>query len=252
MPIKTAYISKLGRDYKISDHFTLGEFACKDGSDLVKYSTGLLAKLENLRGEHFTITLNSAYRTAAYNKKIGGASNSQHIYGTAADITMKHNGKPLDARYVCCHCQSMGFPGVAYISSTAVHLDDRASGTYRGDERKGYRGNVGGDFYKYFGLTKAEVDAYFAQFEPKEEPVVEPEKEKEDEEMTQDQFNAMMNNWISAKAAAEPGEWSAEARKWAEENGIIIGTGAGYSYESYCTREQMVMFLYRLAEMLKK
>lgn len=252
MPIRTAYISKLGRSYKISDHFTLGEYACKDGSDLVKYSTVLLAKLEDLRGEHFTIALNSAYRTAAYNKKIGGASNSQHIYGTAVDIALKHNGKPLDARYVCCRCQSMGFPGVAYISSTAVHLDDRASGTYRGDERKGYRGNVGGDFYKYFNLAKAEVDAYFAQFEPKKEPVVEPEKEKEEEEMTQDQFNAMMNNWISAKAAAEPSEWSAEARKWAEENGIIVGTGAGYSYESYCTREQMVMFLYRLAETLKK
>ena len=244
MSVITAYLSKLGRDYKISPHFSLGEFASKDGADKVLYSTELLALLEILRGEAFTVQLNSAYRSASHNRAVGGASNSQHIYGRGADIQLKYKGEPLDARYVCCRCQSLGFPGVAYISSTSVHVDARPSGTYRGDERKDYRGNVGGDFYAYFDLTKAEVDAYFAQFEP--------EEIEEEETMTQNEFDQMMNNWIARQAAKEPSAWSAEARKWAEENGIIVGTGAGFSYESHCTREQMVQFLYRLFQLMSK
>lgn len=245
MAIKTAYVSKLGRDYKISPHFTAGEWQSKDGADKVLYSTELLALLEMLRGEVFTVQLNSAYRTAAHNRAVGGASSSQHIYGTAADIQLKYKGEPLDARYVCCRCQSLGFAGVAYISSTSVHVDARTNGTYRGDERKNYRDNVNNDFYTYFGLTKAEVDAYFAQFEPKEEPI------EEEDEMTQEKFNQMMNVWLAEKAEKEPSAWSAEARKWAEENSIIVGTGAGFSYESHCTREQMVAFLHRLFLLLK-
>ena len=64
--------------------------------------------------------------------------------------------------------------------------------------------------------------------------------------MTQEKFNQMMNVWLAEQAAKEPAEWSAEARKWAEENGIIKGTGAGMSYLASCTREQMVEFLYRM------
>lgn len=49
MSVKTAYISKLGKDYQISTHFKLSEMRCKDGSDKVLYSTELLNKLEELR-----------------------------------------------------------------------------------------------------------------------------------------------------------------------------------------------------------
>lgn len=237
MAIETGYLSKLGRNYKVSDHFTLGEIASKDGADKVLYSTELLAKLEEARAYGgFTISVNSGYRSPAHNKKVGGATNSNHTKGMAADVVFRKDGKIVDAKLICCLCQTLDFNGVAYISANAVHLDvsDR---TYRGDERKGYGNNVGGDFYKYFGISKAEVDALKVK---KEEP-----KEEEDE-MTQEQFNQMMNVWISQQAEKEPSGWSAEAREWAEENNIIAGTGAGYSYLSYCTREQMVQFLYNL------
>lgn len=153
-------IKKLGRDFKVSEHFTLGEFASKDGADKVLYSEELLAKLEELRAYGgFTIAVNSGYRTASYNRKIGGASLSQHIEGAAADITVKKDGAAVDARLICCLCQTLGFKGVAYISPRSLHVDMRKSGTYRGDERSGYSGNVGGDFYKYFNITKAQVEA---------------------------------------------------------------------------------------------
>ena len=104
------------------------------------------------------------------------------------------------------------------------------------DERKGYSGNVGGDFYRYFNIPKSEIEAM--KYEKQEE-----------EKVTQQQFDEMMNNWIARQAAKEPSAWSEKDREWAEENGIIKGTGAGFSYLSYCTREQMVAFLHRVYDM---
>lgn len=232
-----AYISKVGRDHWISPHFSIGEMACKDGSDEVLYSTELMSMLEKLRAYGgFTVHINSGYRSPSYNRKIGGASKSQHTLGTAADIVVKKNEKTVSAKKICCLCQDLGFKGVAYISESAVHVDMRSSGLYRGDERKGYSGNVGGDFYRYFNIQKSEIEAM--KYEKQEE-----------EKVTQQQFDEMMNVWIAKQAAKEPEEWSKDDREWAESNGIIKGTGAGFSYRAYCTREQMVAFLHRVYDM---
>lgn len=158
--IKKVSVKKVGRDYLISPHFKLGEFACKNGADEVRYITELFDKLEELRAYGgFTVSINSGYRTAAYNKKIGGASNSQHIKGTAADIVVRKDGEVVNAKLICCLCQSLGFKGIGYISANAVHVDMRTSGSYRGDERKGYGGNIGGDFYRYFNVSEDRIKA---------------------------------------------------------------------------------------------
>jgi len=74
-----------------------------------------------------------------------------------------------------------------------------------------------------------------------------------EEIVTQDQFNSMMNVYLTQLAAKEPSEWSAEARAWAEENSLIAGDGSGKKqYKAFCTREQMVTFLKNLADLLKK
>lgn len=180
MAIKTAYISKLGRNYKVSPHFSLEEIASKDGADKVLYSEELLAKLEELRAipggdaTETKILTNSFYRSPAHNKRVGGATNSNHTKGLAADIKMTKGGDFIPAKLLCCLCQDLGFRGVAYINENSVHLD-MSDRTYRGDERKGYSNNVGGDFYKYFGISKAQVDALKVK---KEDP-----KESEEEEM---------------------------------------------------------------------
>ena len=166
MAIKEAYVSQLGRDYKISEHFTLGEFQCKDGSDRVLYSEELLEKEEELRAllggdaEDVKVLFTSAYRTASHNASpnVRGAKNSQHLYGTAVDMKVKKNGQYIDAQLLCCLCQDLKFKGIGYISSTALHVDMRTSGSYRGDERKGYRNNVN-NFYSYFNISKAQVNA---------------------------------------------------------------------------------------------
>ena len=239
MAVKTAYVSKVGRDHEVSPHFTLGEIASKDGADKVLYSEELLAKLEEARAYGgFTVSVNSFYRSAAHNKRVGGASNSSHTRGLAADVVFKKDGRTVNAELICCLCQSLGFDGVAYISPSAVHLD-MAGRTYRGYEPDGFGNNVGGDFYSFFGVTKAQVEALKVK---KEEP------KEEEEEMTQEQFNQMMNVWISQQAAKDPGDWSKEARAWAEANGIMTGTGAGNSYGAPATREQVIVFMHRFAK----
>lgn len=237
MPTKTAQISDLGRNFKISEHFTLGEFASKDGTDKVLYSTELLAKLEELRAYGgFIITINSGYRSIAHNRAVGGASNSQHTKGTAADIIVKKDGKVVDAKIICCLCQSLGFSGIGYISSRSVHVDARSSGSYRGDERKGYSNNVK-DFYSYFGIKKTEIEALKVK------------KESEEDDMTKEEVKKIvyevLAEYMGKKALEEPANWSKEARDWAKKSSIISGTGVGDEWKSPVDREQLVTVIYR-------
>lgn len=72
----------------------------------------------------------------------------------------------------------------------------------------------------------------------------------EEDAMTQEQFNARMDAWLQSRAAAEPSAFSEEARAWAEGLGLIRGSADGkMQYKSFCTREQMLVFLYRLWKM---
>lgn len=75
---------------KLSANFKVNEFACQDGSDTIFISPELVTVLQKIR-THFgkAVTINSAFRTTTHNKKVGGATYSQHLYGTAADIVVK-------------------------------------------------------------------------------------------------------------------------------------------------------------------
>ena len=74
--------------------------------------------------------------------------------------------------------------------------------------------------------------------------------EEDEEELTQEQFNIMMKNYQDSLVSQDPSDWSEEARIWAEENGIIVGDQFGNKqYKAPVTREQMVVFLKRLADM---
>ena len=71
--------------------------------------------------------------------------------------------------------------------------------------------------------------------------------EHEEEPMTQEQFDRMMDAYLAKRARWSPSDWSAQARKWAEESGIVAGDGEGNQrYQSFTTREETVQMLYRL------
>ena len=82
----------------------------------------LLTKLEQLRyrlgGK--AILINSGYRSPAHNKRVGGASQSQHLYGKAVDIVVR-GGKPS----VVYREADKLFNGVGKYN-TFTHVDTRS------------------------------------------------------------------------------------------------------------------------------
>ena len=76
---------------------------------------------------------------------------------------------------------------------------------------------------------------------------------EEEEEMSYEQFEKYMDRYNTEKAKKSPSSVSAEARAWAEKNGIIQGDANGnHQYKSFCTREHVVLFLYRFAKLIGK
>lgn len=108
---------------KLSKNFTVKEFACSDGTDTVFISLTLVNLLQKIR-DHFgkAVIINSAYRTEAHNKSIGGATYSQHKYGLAADIHINGVTPKEIASYVETLMPSSGGIG---IYKSFVHVDVR-------------------------------------------------------------------------------------------------------------------------------
>lgn len=70
-----------------------------------------------------------------------------------------------------------------------------------------------------------------------------------EEEMTQQEFNERIEAYFRSLAQREPAPWSAEARAWAEQTGLIAGDETGNKqYKSFLTREQLVVLLRRFAQ----
>jgi hypothetical protein len=92
-------------DTRLSPHFTLRQFLCKQEADYPKYVVireSLLVLLERLlqdvraRGYDVeTFGVISGYRTPWYNRKIGNVPYSRHVYGDAMDIFIDANGDGL-------------------------------------------------------------------------------------------------------------------------------------------------------------
>ena len=108
---------------KLSKNFTVKEFACSDGTDTVFISLALVNLLQKMRN-HFgkAVIINSAYRTEAHNKSIGGATYSQHKYGLAADMHINGVTPKEIAAYVETLMPSSGGIG---IYQSFVHVDVR-------------------------------------------------------------------------------------------------------------------------------
>ena len=119
------YSLKKDGSKKLSANFKVSEFACKDGSDSIIIDLELVSVLQKIR-DHFgkAVTINSAYRNAAYNKQIGGASKSQHVCGTAADIGVSGVSPEKVAQYAEYLMPNKGGIGL-YPSFT--HVDVRAN-----------------------------------------------------------------------------------------------------------------------------
>lgn len=66
--------------------------------------------------------INSGYRCPEHNEEVGGVSNSQHVEGTAADIT--YDG--IDVDYLAAIAEECGADGIGrYYDQDFVHVDVR-------------------------------------------------------------------------------------------------------------------------------
>jgi len=113
---------------RLSTHFQRAEFACKCGCGFDTVDIQTLEILEAVR-QHFgkPVTITSGCRCPNHNRRVGGASNSQHVFGRAADIQVRgvhpHQVHAwLDANH----------PGVSLGRySTFTHIDTRSNGPGR-------------------------------------------------------------------------------------------------------------------------
>ncbi|MCR4963273.1 MAG: DUF882 domain-containing protein [Firmicutes bacterium] len=138
MSVKTYSRVKDG-ELRLSRDFQVKEFACKDGTDKVLIDTDLAAGLQKIREYfHKPVIINSAYRTAAHNKRVGGSANSQHLLGKAADIRIEGVSPLLVAQYA----EYTGMGGIG-LYGTFTHVDTRA-GKARWDQRSGGQKAVSG------------------------------------------------------------------------------------------------------------
>jgi len=228
MSVKTYSLAKDG-DKQLTENFKVREFRCKDGSDKILIDDNLPKLLQTIRDAFGKpITINSAYRTPAYNKKVGGASSSQHVQGKAADIVVQDVPPFAVAAWMEQYIRSAGKYACGYYPiSLFNHVDVRSTATLFKEYKKSKTSGVSG-----FG------------FGTKYEPYLAKEKEQE-EEMTQEELEVMLEKYFDKIAKQEPGDWSADARSWAEENGIVTGDEGGKRYKSHITREEAVTMLYR-------
>ena len=110
---------------QLAKNFKVREFSCRDGSDVIFVSMELVEVLQKIR-DHFgkPVNINSAYRTVTYNNKVDGAVQSQHLYGAAADISIKGVSPREVADYAETLLPRSGGIG---LYGTFTHVDVRAA-----------------------------------------------------------------------------------------------------------------------------
>lgn len=142
----------------------------------------------------------------------------QHIYENAVDLCAKlcrdYGLDPLEPGVVLCHAE--GFQrGIASGHADVLHWWPKHGVTMDGF-RRAVQEKLRGD---------------------KEEP------------MTQEQFNAMLEEALKQRGQLPPSSWSQEARAWAEERTLVTGnTDAERRYRSFTTREETIQMLYKLMQ----
>ena len=112
------------RDFPLADwrwpSFSPGELACRGTGQLVidEPSLDKMQALRNLLGKPMIVQ--SAYRSPAHNKAVGGAKHSQHLYAKAYDISMSnHDPEAFEEA-----ARAVGFTGFgSYVKQNFMHID---------------------------------------------------------------------------------------------------------------------------------
>jgi len=140
MSVKEYSMSRDG-NLQLAPNFRVREFRSRCGADEVLIDSRLVERLQKIR-DHFgkPVNITSAYRSPAHNTAVGGARNSQHVLGTAADITIS-GVTPME---ICQFAEwLMPTSGGIGLYNGFAHVDVRANRA-RWDQRSGREVAVSG------------------------------------------------------------------------------------------------------------
>ena len=136
-----------GSNTKLSANFNSSEFDCHGSgccsSTLV--DDKLVTYLQQIR-EHFgkPVNISSGYRCATHNRNIGGATNSRHSKGQAADIYISGVTPAEIAKYA----ESIGILGIGLYETNSdgffVHVDTRETKSFWYGQKEASRTTFGG------------------------------------------------------------------------------------------------------------
>lgn len=113
--------------WKWFPEFTPSEIACKGTGNLliVPHALDALLRARRSIGKPFIIL--SGYRSVSHNRACGGASGSQHLLGTAFDISLAGHQVPNLLRALLVSFGSFG------LYPNFVHVDTRVGKWWVGD-----------------------------------------------------------------------------------------------------------------------
>lgn len=111
-------------------YFKKQEFACKCGKYCDGYPAEIDMNMVKIADQIRTkigkpITINSGLRCKTHNANVGGVSNSQHLYGNAADLGCPSGCTP--AQMASIAEEIMGDTGGIGIYSWGIHIDTRST-----------------------------------------------------------------------------------------------------------------------------
>lgn len=119
-----SYSKKKDGSTYLTKNFQVKEFACSDGTDTIFIARQLPMVCQYIRSRvGKSMSINSAYRTPAKNKAVGGAEDSQHLHGTAADLATPPGWTPTQLALVAREIMP-NWGGVG-IYSWGIHIDVR-------------------------------------------------------------------------------------------------------------------------------
>lgn len=114
---------------KLSENFHRAEFACQDGCGFDTVDAELVDVLQTVRRVFKSpVTITSGCRCPEHNAAVGGAPNSQHVLGRAADIVVE-DAAPLEVyRFLAArYGNRFGFG----LYERWIHVDTRTDGPAR-------------------------------------------------------------------------------------------------------------------------
>lgn len=133
-PATQAQLNALQQSDGSTAHFDFSEFTDRvsgtfDGGKVSaaaakENARRAMYKLEALRKKlgNVPITVNSGFRSIAHNADVGGASDSMHLYGTAADLDVPGVANQTVYR----KAETCGFSGLETYTEDHQHVDSRA------------------------------------------------------------------------------------------------------------------------------